>query len=66
MKKHIKKALEDAEKRLDELLPEIEKRQKKAADKNLEEPDHLRSGISIDELSVKRAEKEQESEDPTE
>ena len=65
MKIDIKKALAEAEARLEKALPEIEKRLKKAADKNIEEPDHLRTGISLGELSVKRAQKEQENEDPT-
>ena len=63
MKDNIRRALEEAEKRLEELLPDIEERQKKAAEKGLEEPDHLRSGISIDELELKRAIKEQEEDE---
>ena len=66
MKKSIKRALEDPEKRLDDLLPEIERRQKEVAEKALDEPEHLKSGISIDEVEVKRAIKEQENEDPSE
>jgi len=66
VKKNLKRALEDAEKHLDKLLPDIEKRQKKAAEKGLEEPEHLKSGVSIDEVEIKRAIKEQENEDPSE
>ena len=63
MKKTTRQALEEAEKRLEELLPDIEKRQKKASEKGLKEPGHLRSGVSIDELEAKRLIKEQENED---
>jgi hypothetical protein len=64
MKKPLKEALQDAERRLDELLPDIDKRLKEAADENIEEPDHLRSGSGIDELELKRLIKEQNSENP--
>ena len=61
---NLQKALEEAKKRLNKALPDIEKRQQEAAQKVEEEPDYLRSGVSIDELEVKRAMKEQENEDP--
>ena len=64
MNVNLQKALEEAKKRLNKALPDIEKRQQEAAQKVEEEPDYLRSGVSIDELEVKRAMKEQENEDP--
>ncbi len=65
MRKSIKDALEDAKKRLKERLPDIEKKLKEAERKSADEPDHLRSGVGLDELELKRAIKEQENEAPS-
>lgn len=62
MKGDVEKALEDAEKRLEERLADIEKRFEKSRDKTLDEPEHLRSGTSIDEVELKRIIKEQQDE----
>lgn len=61
MNKNIEKALKEAEERLNELLPEIEERHKKAVDNSMEEPDELKSGTP-DDLEIRRAIKEQENE----
>ena len=66
MKKDINSAIEEAKKRLEESLSEIEERQKKASENDLDEPEHLRSGAKLSELDIKRAMKEQCDEDPTE
>lgn len=57
-----KKALEEAEKRLEEQLPLIKKRHEAAIQNTTDEPKHLRSGMSLSELDIKRILKEQESE----
>lgn len=62
MKNDVKKALEDAEKRLEERLTDIEKRFEKGRNGDLEEPEHLRSGAGIDEVELKRIIKEQQDE----
>lgn len=62
MKSDVKKALEDAEKRLAERLADIEKRFEKSQNEALDEPEHLRSGAGIDEVELKRIIKEQQDE----
>ena len=62
MKANIKDALKDAEKRLDDALANIEKRHKNSSEKKHDEPDHLRSGVELDEVEIKRLIKEQDSE----
>ncbi|WP_444929733.1 hypothetical protein ACJJIF_18375 [Microbulbifer sp. SSSA002] len=61
MNDQIKKVLEDAEKRLEELLPDIEKRYKEADQNSPDEPDNLKEGI-VDDLEIPRAIKEQKDE----
>lgn len=62
MKTDVKKALQDAEKRLKERLVDIEKRFEKGQSDGLDEPEHLRSGSGIDEVELKRIIKEQQDE----
>lgn len=59
MDKDIKKALDDAEKRLERSLDKIEERHQAGVKNSNREPDVLKSG-SFDEVGLKRAEKEQE------
>ncbi|WP_444899873.1 hypothetical protein ACJJIX_04095 [Microbulbifer sp. VAAC004] len=54
MNDQIKKALEDAEKRLEGLLPDIEKRHSEATQNSPDEPDNLKEGI-VDDLEIPRA-----------
>ncbi|WP_444915558.1 hypothetical protein [Microbulbifer sp. TRSA007] len=54
MNDRIKKALEDAEKRLEKLLPDIEKRHNEAAQNSPDEPDNLKEGVA-DDLEIPRA-----------
>jgi len=62
MNSKVKKALEEAEKRLEEKLADIDSRHEKGVKQSSDEPDTLRSG-TIDEVGLKRAEKEQEDDD---
>jgi hypothetical protein len=66
MKNKIQNALQKALKQLGESLKDIEKRQEISSKQGQVEPDHLKTGISINELQVRRTIKEQEHEDPTE
>ncbi|QIL90094.1 hypothetical protein GNX18_10250 [Microbulbifer sp. SH-1] len=61
MKDEIKKALEDAERRLEERLPGIEKRHREAVENSPDEPEHLKEG-AVDDLEILRAIKEQKNE----
>lgn len=61
MNNEIKKVLEDAEKRLDEFLPDIEKRHRKAVEDSSDEPENLKEG-AVDDLEIPRAIKEQKDE----
>ncbi|OZG73099.1 hypothetical protein BTA51_11420 [Hahella sp. CCB-MM4] len=58
MSKNIYKALREAEKRLEELLPEIEKRHKQGVKNSIDEPDGLKSG-QPDDLEIRREVREQ-------
>jgi hypothetical protein len=66
MQNKTQDALKQAKNRLEQSLKDIEKRQEKATKEGQSEPDHLKTGISINELEARRAIKEQENEDPTE
>jgi hypothetical protein len=57
-----KKALAEAEKRLNDSLPEIQKRHEKGVRESSEEPDTLKSGTPLNELEIKRILKEQDNE----
>ncbi|WP_444925885.1 hypothetical protein ACJJI4_17030 [Microbulbifer sp. TRSA002] len=54
MNDRITKALKDAEKRLDELLPDIEKRHNEATQNSPDEPDNLKEDV-VDDLEIPRA-----------
>ncbi|GAB2190610.1 hypothetical protein [Sessilibacter sp. MAH2] len=56
------KALFDAQKRLDARLKEINKRHEKGIENSTEEPDRIQSGKSLDELEIRRIQREQEDE----
>ncbi|WP_444934141.1 hypothetical protein [Microbulbifer sp. JTAC008] len=58
MNDRITKALKDAEKRLDELLPDIEKRHNESTQNSLDEPDNLKEGV-VDNLGIPRVVKKQ-------
>ena len=62
MKKSISDALKEAEKRLDEMLPEIEKRHSEGVENSADEPANLKSGYT-DDLLIRRAIKEQEEDE---
>lgn len=61
MNDQIKKVLEDVEKRLEGLLPDIEKRHNESTQNSPDEPDNLKEGVA-DDLEIPRAIKEQKNE----
>ncbi|MCH8498799.1 MAG: hypothetical protein LAT63_10000 [Marinobacter sp.] len=56
-----KKALDEAERKAEALLPGIRARNRKGVEQSPEEPDHLRSG-SPDHVGIRRAIREQNDE----
>lgn len=65
MNKNKNNALEEAKKRLQQRFPGIEKRLQAAKENSEDEPDHLISGIGLNELEIKRLIKEQENKGST-